>query len=222
MRNSTCRPATETEARTCPKLELVQWILSLPFSAQHLCHSHFELRRVQLIRMMPVAVYFTHILGGCCSVNDRRSPKSEKPLIWATAMPIHLSCFKRSTWLAPITEFNALESCALIPNNFHLPRYRFYWIIMPLISFVLPTWILCHFFGESFSPAWHVACIMRHVYVLHAIFLINSVAHHSGMKRKYLHKLLFVWVREFVTLISFSLSLFGAKLIEICRRCSIR
>lgn len=53
------------------------------------------------------------------------------------------------------------------------------------ISIALPTWILCHYFGETLSAAWHVGFVFRHLYTLHATFLINSFAHHSGMKRKH-------------------------------------
>lgn len=63
---------------------------------------------------------------------------------------------------------------------------RYYWIIMPLISIVLPTWILCHYFGETLSAAWHVGYVLRHLYTLHDTFLINSFAHHTGMKREFI------------------------------------
>lgn len=53
---------------------------------------------------------------------------------------------------------------------------------MPLVSVVLPTWILCHFFGETLSAAWHVGVCLRHQYTLHDIFLINSFAHKYGTK----------------------------------------
>lgn len=53
---------------------------------------------------------------------------------------------------------------------------------MPLVSIVLPTWILCHFFGETLSAAWHVGFVLRHLYTLHDTFLINSYAHAVGSK----------------------------------------
>jgi len=69
-----------------------------------------------------------------------------------------------------------------IADPFVMFQKKYYWILMPLISIVLPTWILCHFFGETLSAAWHVGFILRHLYTLHDTFLINSFAHHTGMK----------------------------------------
>lgn len=51
-----------------------------------------------------------------------------------------------------------------------------------MISVVLPIWILCYFFDESLSVAWHVGFAFRHVYILNDIFLINSYAHAVGTK----------------------------------------
>lgn len=61
-----------------------------------------------------------------------------------------------------------------------LPSY--YWPIMIMISIVLPTWILCHCFGETLDAAWHVGFVFRHLYTLHDTFLINSYAHAVGSK----------------------------------------
>lgn len=62
------------------------------------------------------------------------------------------------------------------------PIFRYYWYIMPLISIVLPTWILMYYFGESLDAAWHVGFVFRHLYTLHDTFLINSYAHAVGSK----------------------------------------
>lgn len=72
-----------------------------------------------------------------------------------------------------------------IADPFVMFQKKYYWTLMPLISIVLPTWILCHFFGETLSAAWHVGFVLRHLYTLHDTFLINSFAHHTGMKREF-------------------------------------
>lgn len=69
-----------------------------------------------------------------------------------------------------------------IADPFVMIQKKYYWYIMPLVSIVLPTWILCHFFGETLSAAWHVGFVLRHLYTLHDTFLINSYAHAVGSK----------------------------------------
>lgn len=71
-----------------------------------------------------------------------------------------------------------------LADPFVMIQKNYYWTIMPLISIALPTWILCYYCGETLNAAWHVGFVLRHLYTLHDTFLINSFAHHTGMKRK--------------------------------------
>lgn len=52
----------------------------------------------------------------------------------------------------------------------------------PLITIILPTFILCYCFGETLSAAWHLGFCFRHCFILNDIFLINSFAHAVGTK----------------------------------------
>nr|AAL11496.1 acyl-CoA E11-desaturase [Epiphyas postvittana] len=47
------------------------------------------------------------------------------------------------------------------------------------ICFVLPTIIPMYFWGESLNNAWHIT-LLRYIFSMHTIFLVNSVAHLWG------------------------------------------
>lgn len=59
---------------------------------------------------------------------------------------------------------------------------RYYLILMPIITFVIPTMIPMYFWGETFSNAWYVATIFRYTFGLNGTWLVNSAAHLWGMK----------------------------------------
>ncbi|XP_076239714.1 acyl-CoA Delta-9 desaturase-like [Calliopsis andreniformis] len=58
---------------------------------------------------------------------------------------------------------------------------KYYPILMPLVCFIIPTWIPMYFWNESLLCAWF-ATVFRYVYYLHVTWLVNSVAHTWGMK----------------------------------------
>ncbi|XP_043495552.1 acyl-CoA Delta-9 desaturase-like [Polistes fuscatus] len=58
---------------------------------------------------------------------------------------------------------------------------RYYKIFMPLVCFIIPTWIPVYFWGESVMNAWY-ATVTRYILVLHITCLVNSAAHMWGAK----------------------------------------
>jgi stearoyl-CoA desaturase (delta-9 desaturase) len=59
---------------------------------------------------------------------------------------------------------------------------KFYLILMPVISFLLPTIIPVYCWGESWNNAWYIAAIARYTWSLNVTWCINSFAHIVGMK----------------------------------------
>lgn len=60
-------------------------------------------------------------------------------------------------------------------------QHKYYYILMPLLSFVLPISISYFIFGESLRIAWY-ANMLRYVILLHVTWSINSVSHLWGNK----------------------------------------
>ncbi|XP_076285617.1 acyl-CoA Delta-9 desaturase-like [Lasioglossum baleicum] len=58
---------------------------------------------------------------------------------------------------------------------------RLYVILIPLITFIIPMWVPCYFFGERPLYSWY-ATIARYTLSLHATWLVNSAAHMWGMR----------------------------------------
>lgn len=59
---------------------------------------------------------------------------------------------------------------------------RNYWILMPIVSMVMPTVLPFYLWGESMWNAYHVCVAFRYMYSLHDTFLVNSFAHSTGMR----------------------------------------
>lgn len=59
---------------------------------------------------------------------------------------------------------------------------RWYLILMPLIAFVIPTFIPMYFWNETFNNAWYIAAVGRYTWSLNVTWSINSFAHLVGMK----------------------------------------
>lgn len=53
---------------------------------------------------------------------------------------------------------------------------------MPLLCFVLPTYIPYYFWREDLWVSWYVAAIMRFTISLNMTWLVNSAAHLWGNK----------------------------------------
>lgn len=60
-------------------------------------------------------------------------------------------------------------------------QHKYYEILVPLISFGLPVFLSCYFFGESIMAAYHFN-IFRYMGTLHITWSINSVSHIWGSK----------------------------------------
>uniref|UniRef100_A0A1I8NWE4 Fatty acid desaturase domain-containing protein n=1 Tax=Stomoxys calcitrans TaxID=35570 RepID=A0A1I8NWE4_STOCA len=61
-------------------------------------------------------------------------------------------------------------------------QHRHYFILMPLLSFVIPTLIPMYLWGETFSNSWHVSALLRWFYSVNWVWCINSVCHLYGNK----------------------------------------
>lgn len=46
--------------------------------------------------------------------------------------------------------------------------------------FIFPTWVACHFWGESIGAGLFVVGFLRYICVLHATWMVNSIAHFYG------------------------------------------
>ncbi|XP_011863263.1 PREDICTED: acyl-CoA Delta(11) desaturase-like [Vollenhovia emeryi] len=58
---------------------------------------------------------------------------------------------------------------------------KLYIVLMPLLCFVIPTWVPIYFWNERPMYAWYAA-IFKYVLSLHGTWLVNSAAHIWGMK----------------------------------------
>ncbi|XP_032666273.1 acyl-CoA Delta(11) desaturase-like isoform X1 [Odontomachus brunneus] len=58
---------------------------------------------------------------------------------------------------------------------------RLYIILMPLMCFLIPTWVPCYFWNEKPMYAWY-ASLIRYTLSLNLTWLVNSAAHMYGMK----------------------------------------
>ncbi|XP_012259113.2 acyl-CoA Delta-9 desaturase-like isoform X2 [Athalia rosae] len=59
---------------------------------------------------------------------------------------------------------------------------RLYVILMPVFCFLIPTWVPCHFWGETAMNSWYCAAVFRYTLSLNLTWLVNSAAHIWGMK----------------------------------------
>ncbi|XP_055371723.1 acyl-CoA Delta-9 desaturase-like [Condylostylus longicornis] len=59
---------------------------------------------------------------------------------------------------------------------------KHYMILMPIGCFILPTFIPCYFWGETFANSWFVATMFRYTFTLNVTWLVNSAAHKFGGK----------------------------------------
>ena len=59
---------------------------------------------------------------------------------------------------------------------------RYYLVLMPLLSFIIPTVVPVVCWNETWSNSFFVATILRYVYSLNGTWLVNSAAHMYGNK----------------------------------------
>lgn len=69
-----------------------------------------------------------------------------------------------------------------INDPFVMIQKKYYWVLMPIVSMVIPTLLPYYLTGESMWNAYHVCVALRYMYSLHDTFLVNSYAHHTGMR----------------------------------------
>lgn len=60
------------------------------------------------------------------------------------------------------------------------PSTRYYFYLMPVLCFVMPTFLPWYCWGESLWNAWFVATMFRWTFVLNVTWLVNSAAHKWG------------------------------------------
>jgi stearoyl-CoA desaturase (delta-9 desaturase) len=68
---------------------------------------------------------------------------------------------------------------ALLSSVAYFPRY--YALLMPLLAFIIPTYLPVYLWHEDPWVSWNVT-IFRWMYALHCVWLINSAAHRWGSK----------------------------------------
>ncbi|KAL1123057.1 hypothetical protein AAG570_002145 [Ranatra chinensis] len=59
---------------------------------------------------------------------------------------------------------------------------KVYVVAMPLLCFVIPTWVPVYFWGENAWTSWYVAAILRYTLTLNGTWLVNSAAHIWGTR----------------------------------------
>lgn len=59
---------------------------------------------------------------------------------------------------------------------------RYYHILMPIWTFIIPSVIPVLAWGESWNNAYHIVGILRYTYLSNMVWLVNSAAHIYGMK----------------------------------------
>jgi len=80
-----------------------------------------------------------------------------------------------------VAEFGLRVDCSdMLADPVVYYQHKYYIPSVLLMCFILPTWVPCHFWGESFWTAFFVATIMRYTLTLNATWLVNSVAHTFG------------------------------------------
>lgn len=60
--------------------------------------------------------------------------------------------------------------------------YRNYWWLMPLCTFVIPTFTTHYVMQESLLVSWYIGGILRYMLSMHLTWSINSFAHYIGSK----------------------------------------
>jgi stearoyl-CoA desaturase (delta-9 desaturase) len=59
---------------------------------------------------------------------------------------------------------------------------KYYLLMVPLITFIMPTLIPMYFWGESLRNSWYIMVAFRYTWSLNVTWCINSFAHTVGMK----------------------------------------
>lgn len=59
---------------------------------------------------------------------------------------------------------------------------KYYFFLMPMFCFVIPTCLACYLLDESLTNSWYVVAIFRYVASLNGTWLVNSYAHIWGTK----------------------------------------
>lgn len=115
---------------------------------------------------------------GCWFANIRTLSKRVLPLTWATWRKIGLLSGNEGMFssknLQSILNTNFEQICNFI-------FFRLYIILMPVLCFLIPTWVPCYFWGERAMYSWYIT-IFRYTTALNLTWLVNSAAHIWGTK----------------------------------------
>ncbi|XP_055526041.1 acyl-CoA Delta-9 desaturase [Wyeomyia smithii] len=76
----------------------------------------------------------------------------------------------------------AVDMSDLETDGIVMFQKKYYAILMPLLCFVIPTFMAHYFLGETLSNSWYVVAIFRYVLSLNGTWLVNSAAHIWGTK----------------------------------------
>lgn len=57
---------------------------------------------------------------------------------------------------------------------------KYYFYMMPLLCFAMPTFVPWYFWNETLLNAWFVSAMFRWTFVLNVTWLVNSAAHKWG------------------------------------------
>ncbi|XP_047357951.1 acyl-CoA Delta-9 desaturase-like isoform X1 [Vespa velutina] len=59
---------------------------------------------------------------------------------------------------------------------------KYYFILMPLMCFILPSLVPIYFWNETFLNSYFISVVFRYVFTLNTTWLVNSAAHLFGNK----------------------------------------
>uniref|UniRef100_U5EY18 Putative fatty acid desaturase n=1 Tax=Corethrella appendiculata TaxID=1370023 RepID=U5EY18_9DIPT len=77
---------------------------------------------------------------------------------------------------------STIDMTDLESDAFVMFQKKYYLIMMPIITFIIPTMTGCYVLGDSLKNSWYVVAIFRYTISLNFTWLVNSYAHIWGTK----------------------------------------
>nr|CAD7449991.1 unnamed protein product [Timema bartmani] len=81
-----------------------------------------------------------------------------------------------------INKGRTVDMSDLLQDPIVVWQMRTYLVTLPLVCFVLPTWVPIYFWNEDPWTSWYVASILRYTLSLNLTWLVNSAAHIWGTR----------------------------------------
>nr|XP_022906575.1 acyl-CoA Delta(11) desaturase-like [Onthophagus taurus]XP_022906576.1 acyl-CoA Delta(11) desaturase-like [Onthophagus taurus] len=94
----------------------------------------------------------------------------------------HIGWFMVKKQKEVIEKGNQIDLSDLKNDGVVMFQKKYFTILMPIFTFVIPSVIPWYFWGESGEVSYYFAGVARYLWSLHSIFLINSAAHAYGTK----------------------------------------